>query len=132
MSSDEEYLDRLLRSVENKESEIKTDVLPDIPVIPQDVVMPADIEEPFDVLSAMNDIDITGAAEDNSDHMVEEMRTAGPTPNLSEPVVLTDEDLYFNGNPEKLTSEDYEIGSISYFIQSKDDFCFVMQLKESD
>ncbi len=34
--------------------------------------------------------------------------------------VLTDEDLYFNGNPEKLTSEDYEIGSISYFIQSKD------------
>ena len=48
MSSDEEYLDRLLRSMESKEAEIGTDVLPDINDVPQDIVMPADIvpEEP--------------------------------------------------------------------------------------
>ncbi|MBQ9607580.1 MAG: hypothetical protein IJV16_10475, partial [Lachnospiraceae bacterium] len=114
MSSDEEYLDRLLQSIENKESEIKTDVLPDIPDVQQDLVMPADIEtetaqdmaefatepeaeasvpdigvpeaeEPFDVLAAMNDIDISEPEPDTSDHMVEEMRTPDPTPNLDEP-----------------------------------------------
>ena len=43
MSSTEDYLDRLLRSVENKEEEIKSEVLPEAPDARQDVVMPADI-----------------------------------------------------------------------------------------
>ena len=42
MSSDEEYLDRLLRSMEDKEAEIDTDVLPDISDVQQNIIMPGD------------------------------------------------------------------------------------------
>ena len=37
MNSDEEYLDRLLRSMEHKEAEIDTEILPDTADAPQEI-----------------------------------------------------------------------------------------------
>ncbi|MCR5774250.1 MAG: hypothetical protein K6G42_04115, partial [Lachnospiraceae bacterium] len=46
MSSNEDYLDRLLRSVQDKEEEINTDVLPDLNASGQDVLASSDNNPP--------------------------------------------------------------------------------------